>query len=435
MKLETFFKKLPALMLMSVVAYSSAIAQRPGSPEPRQERLLNGLRVLIWNDPGSGRIDVKLRIHSGSSFDPQEREGLMRMLADAIFPSEASRDFFREDLGGELKITVNYDYIQFDASSTREDFVRLIETFASALISPTIDNEVADMARARVLRELETELDDPSAVADLAVQARLFGTFPYGRPILGTKESLDSIDFADLKFAYGRFFGADNATMTISGDVDGNAVNRVVRRLFGAWLKGSGRTPSTFRQPDPPDSSVQIVNYYEGGIPGSRVAVRGVARRDKEYAASLILERILDTRVKSEVPASKRDAAFVRSHAHILPGWVVFGVEQERIRQAGESENVATLQPVDVADKVLKAEISEAEFSSARSAVISSRNAMDKTAEWLDADTFRLSSAKAERDEVAKVSLGDVRKLAARLRESTRARVIVFDKEAGGEDQ
>ena len=40
----------------------------------------------MWNVPKSDKVTVKVRVHSGSAFDPQQKEGVMRLLADNIFP-------------------------------------------------------------------------------------------------------------------------------------------------------------------------------------------------------------------------------------------------------------------------------------------------------------------------------------------------------------
>jgi hypothetical protein len=53
------------------------------------------------------KVTLKVRIHSGSSFDPQGREGVMKILAENIFPTPESRDFFKDDLGGSLEIVSN----------------------------------------------------------------------------------------------------------------------------------------------------------------------------------------------------------------------------------------------------------------------------------------------------------------------------------------
>ncbi|MFN2501880.1 MAG: hypothetical protein ABR530_07710, partial [Pyrinomonadaceae bacterium] len=119
MKNRKLFQKIVFIALILAVIFSlvapAIFAQVSGAP--KQEKLLNGLKVLMWPDPKADRVWVKLRIHAGSAFDPQGKEGVMQLLSDNLFPNEVSREFFSEDLGGSLGVTTNYDYLQINASA------------------------------------------------------------------------------------------------------------------------------------------------------------------------------------------------------------------------------------------------------------------------------------------------------------------------------
>src|SRR5260221_9837605 len=86
-------------ILIVGICPQASIAQQ-SIPAPRQEKLLNGLKILMWSDAKANNVSVKIRIRAGSAFDPQGREGVMQMLADNIFPTETTREFFKDDLGG-----------------------------------------------------------------------------------------------------------------------------------------------------------------------------------------------------------------------------------------------------------------------------------------------------------------------------------------------
>src|SRR5258706_13638309 len=115
MKKRNLFRKVVFLLFaMAALCVASTAQKLPG---PRQEKLLNGLKLLMWPDGQANKVWVKIRIHSGSAFDPQGKEGLMKLLADSFFPTAATREFFTDDLGGSLEVVSNYDYIQVNASS------------------------------------------------------------------------------------------------------------------------------------------------------------------------------------------------------------------------------------------------------------------------------------------------------------------------------
>ena len=325
----TRFFNLTAFALVILTASPGVFAQS-AAQQPRQERLLNGLKLLMWSDPSAPKVTVKIRIHAGSAFDPQGKEGVMRLLADNIFPTEAARDFFREDLEGSLEVTTNYDYIQIDATGKSDEFLNILSTLSDAVSNPAIDKPTTARLKEELLAKVKQIEGEPSYVADQAVAKRLFGTFPYGRPQNGTSESIGKIDFADLLDAKQRFLTADNATVAITGNYDKVLGYRAARRYFGPWLKSDRRVPSTFRQPDPPPTALLSVPSPKADVSEIRYAMRGTARSDKDFAASKVYAAIIESRLRSRVPSVNSDKVFVRMTEHILPGVLTIGLSAFR---------------------------------------------------------------------------------------------------------
>jgi zinc protease len=408
-------------LILALAGFSSA--QRPAAT-PRQERLLNGLKVLILNTPGAEKTTLKLRIHTGSAFDPQEKEGVMKLLSESFFPTDDSRTFFRDELGGSIEITCNYDYIQIDTTARSSDFLTLIETVAQAIANPDISKETAAALKAALLAKVQEAEKDGAYVADRAVAKRLFGTFPYGRPVMGSTESVQKIDFADLRFAKDRLLTADNGTLIISGNVDPALAFRAARRYFGAWLKADKKIPSTFRQPDAPDAAV--VKVEMPGVANSEVryAMRGFARSSKEFAVAEIYARTLQARLAELVSVRSGTDATVAHDEHILPGAFIF-----RYRSLPSSPSLLPGSESDTASasfrSMLSRPVTEAEFSAAKNEVLSALEKRNQLDLWLDIDTFRITSVADEVKAFQNVTLVDVKSLSSRLVREPLATAVV----------
>jgi predicted Zn-dependent peptidase len=153
-----YFKKTIFLVFLTVFLTVSAFAQTPKSITPRQDTLLNGLKVLIWSDPTAEKITIKLRIHSGAIFDPQDKMGVMVLLLESLFPTDQARAFFTEDLDGSLNLTGNYDYLQITATGKTTELLSMIETISNAVINPQINPEnfkLIQNARLKIVEYLE----------------------------------------------------------------------------------------------------------------------------------------------------------------------------------------------------------------------------------------------------------------------------------------
>lgn len=388
-----------------------------GQPRaPKEETLLNGLKVAIFSDRSAPKLTVRLRIHSGSAFDPQGKEGVMRMLSETAFLTDEAREYFTEDLGGSFELINKFDYIQFNITARNDTLLDVLETLANGITTPQINKETADATEARVRRELDGLLGSPAYLADQYAAERLFRTFPYGRSIYGTTESHGRIDFADLRFGYDRFFGADNAGLTLHGNFDANDAYRAVRRFFGSWLKSDRRVPSTFRQPDAPDSSLEVLNMGSDAGAEIRHLVRGFSIAGSDFPASEMLTYILDQRLKARVSRVSSAKAEVRNEAHLLPGSIVFAISgiapeaKSKLYPGGESIDAKGLISSLLADPV-----SAAEFQAARTAVLAQVDSYPADSAWLDAETYKLPAAERTR-RFESVTIADVQKLAATLR-------------------
>lgn len=389
---------------------------------PKRETLLNGLKVLMWNDLKADKVSVKVRIHAGSSFDPQGKEGAMQLLADNIFPNKTIREFFTEDLGGSLDVTTNYDYIQIDATSEPANILSMLETLSTAISNPTIDKETTAKLKTELITRIKNLESDPAYIADQVAAKRLFGTFPYGRPQMGTEDSVKKLDFADLIDAKQRFLTADNATIAVSGNFDRPLVFKAIRRYFGGWLKSDKRVPSTFRQPDDPPTSLLNVASPNEDVSAIRFVARGTSRSDKNLAAANILANILEARLKSRVPSAFAEKVFARNESYILPGALIIGFSAGKNDIGGGNGKV---EATELVTKALADAITEAEYSQARAKLSSDWTKRASELFWLDVDTYKTTSADADRKIYDAVTLADVRAFSDQFKSSPMAAVLV----------
>ncbi len=398
MRIKKYFKKFTLIALFLFISGVFSYAQ---SGNPREQKLLNGMKLLVWSDAAAQKSVVKLRVHSGSAFDPAEREGVMALLADILFPNAITKEYFQEDLGGNIEITSNYDYVQITASGNNDKILEILEALANAVSNPQIDKENTAKVKAAKLEKLKALESDPAYVADQAVAKRLFGNFPYGRPQLGSTESVSKIDFADILLARQKFLTADNATLTIHGNVKFDFVYRASRRLFGAWEKADRKIPSSFTTPDAPDTKPLVLNSESGEE--YRMATEGFPRNDKDFFASQILAKIHNLRFEK------------------------FGLEARSFRIKGMF--IARGKPPAEMSEAQKNKLAQGEFDKAKADVLAELNQKSPADFWLDLDTYKLVSLQDEIKRANGVTLSDAQRIFDKIMAQPIA-VVIFAKPA-----
>jgi predicted Zn-dependent peptidase len=311
------------------------VARAQSVPEPKQEQLLNGLRILIQHRPGDPQILLKLRLHSGAAFDLAGKEGMTALLGDALFDAQ-TRDYVREDLDGRLEVVVSFDAIDITLAGRAQDFDRLLELVRNAVINTQLTPEAVTALKAARAKLLEAT---PSAaeVADRAVAARLYNVHPYSRAAAGTAEAVARVERADLMLARERFLNPNNATLVVVGDAEPRRLMRALRQSLGGWRKSDRVVPETFRRPEAPDARTLVVNRADAAGVEARLAVRGLARADRDRPAAQVLAALVRERWLAAFPELREHSAAVRHEAHRDGGLFVLSASPRTAAEASKA--------------------------------------------------------------------------------------------------
>ena len=425
-----FLRVIPGVLISVLLL----LAVAPGTlaqtaKEPEREQLLNGLNLLIWPQPGSPELIVKLRINSGAAFDLAGKSGQMALLGDLLFPDAATVDYFTDELGGKLDVSVNYDSMTVTMVGKATELEQVISVLRNALLSTQFAPEVVTRIRDARIKSLRDATVSPAMVADRAIAARLFGDFPYGRRSGGTPEDLARVDRADLMLAHERFLSSNNATLTIVGGVTRARAFRTVRQLLGPWHKNDKLVPTTFTQPKAADPRTLIVN-----IPGPttevRLAVRGIARSDADFYASLVAARLAQHRWIAGAVELANQPVFVRSDAYVLPGVFVMGASVNTDKTGDALANAKK-----VLESLQLTPATVAELERAKSEVVNELTAAATKTEmvpdpWLDAATYRLSAIQDQAALLRSVTAADIQRVANRLLKNATVASVVTGESA-----
>jgi zinc protease len=409
----TLFRALAALIILC--AGSLPLAAQV--PQPRREKLLNGLRVLLLSRPGDRNVLIKLRVHDGAAFDLANREGLMAMLADAMFDRQ-TRDYVAEELGGRLEVTTDYDAINVTLAGKASDFDRLLELGRAAVMNVQLTPEAVERVRSARVKALSAAPPTAAEAADRAVAVRLYGAHPYGRPVSGTPESVARVERPDLLLTRERFLTPDNTTLVIVGGFDPKNVMRTMRESFGSWRKSDVPVPPTFRLPDPPDERTLIVNRTDANGVELRLALRGLARTDRDAPAARLLAEVVRARWLAAAPELKERAAFVRHDAYRAGGTFRLGATLRTPAEAAKALESARA----VLNQLSTTAPNASELESAARAVAASLNQGAQGDEgaasaWLDEHTYETTAATAPEmaRAVASLTPSEAQRVAARL--------------------
>jgi len=415
-----------SFLAVCILTALQPVASGQVSSEPEQTRLLNGLRVLLSQRPAEKEVLIKLRIHSGAAFDLAGKVGSMALLGDLLFPDPTTREYFTEEMQGRLNVTTNYDSITITMQGRASEFERIIEILRTALVTTQLTPENVAKAREGRIKLIRETSISPSVMADRAIATRLFGDFPYGRPYMGTVESLERVERPDLMLARERFLNPNNSTLVVIGGVQPNRALRALRQLLGAWRKSEQLIPATFRQPGTSDLRTLVINAPADQSVEIRLAVRGFARQDPDTVAAALLASVARQRWEKLLPDLAHSPVFVRHEAFALPGMFVMGTTVDHLL-AGKTLAAAQ----EVIRSLARSPVSAPELEQAKTELLTLANKELSKPEgmanaWLDLDTYGLPSMTDQMRSLSAASPSDLQRTAVRLfQDRTFASVVV----------
>jgi len=115
-----------------------------------------------------------------------------------------------------------------------------------------------DRERQVILEEIKQGLDDPDRVAAQAMFSGAFGSHPYGRPVIGSVETVSKMSRKDLVDFHRSRYHAGNITLVMVGDFDSKKVRAQVESAFGALHKGD--TARKRPEPPAPRASIKVLS-------------------------------------------------------------------------------------------------------------------------------------------------------------------------------
>ncbi len=253
--------------------------------------LPNGLRVLVARKTDRPTFVLSGTIASSPAFEPPGKEGIMRLASSVADYGSESYPFARRreltDMMGAF-LTTGQD---FSAHGRVADFAKLAAILADGEEHPSFAEPWLSIERSQLANSLQSENNISGVMIDRAYDELLLAS---DDPSLrqATPGSVSSITRRDLLGYTARYWRPDLTTIAVVGDVDPQAVRRVLEATFGSWT-ASGAKPDAALMPIPPAHA----GHDYVGTDAQQVYVRlgqpAISRANPDYDTFLVLNQIL----------------------------------------------------------------------------------------------------------------------------------------------
>ncbi|MEH0158326.1 pitrilysin family protein [Limibacter armeniacum] len=245
-----FFRiiSIATLLMTSQLIFAQKLVEKVESGEndwtiPYQKYVLdNGLTVILHQDLSDPLVHVDVTYHVGSAREELNKSGFAHFFEHMMFQGSenvADEEHFKvvTASGGTLNGTTNRDRTNYfeTVPSNQLETMLWLEADRMGYFLDAVTQEKFEVQRATVKNEKQQNYDNRPY--GMFREKNAEALYPYGHPYswltIGLLEDLDRVDVADLKKFFLRWYGPNNATLTIGGNIDVKQTLAWVNKYFG----------------------------------------------------------------------------------------------------------------------------------------------------------------------------------------------------------
>ena len=297
-------RHLKSAALAAGVLFLSSAAQAASEITLPYEQftLENGLRVIVHEDRKAPLVAVSVWYHVGSKDEPEGKTGFAHLFEHLMFNGSENYEgewFLPFDEVGATDVNGNtwFDRTAYfeTVPTTALDRALWLESDRMGHLLGAITQEVLDNQRGVVQNEKRQGDNQPYGRAEYSVLAGLLPAgHPYSHSTIGSMDDLNAASLETVKEWFQTYYGASNAVLVLSGDIDTNTAKPLVEKYFGDIPSGPPLTRAKANAPKLETNKYEIM--YDR-VPQPRV--------DRNWVAP---------------PRTSRDAVMLELAAQVLGG-------------------------------------------------------------------------------------------------------------------
>jgi len=232
------------------ITFVEAVEKKPGDDiviPYRKFQLDNGLTVILHSDNSDPLVHLDVTYHVGSGREEAGKSGFAHFFEHMMFQGSehvGDEQHFKivTEAGGTMNGTTNTDRTNYFQTVPKNQLEKMLwlEADRMGFLLNAVTQEKFEVQRETVKNERGQRVDNQpyGLLYERIGEAMYPEGHPYSWSTIGYVEDLDRVDVNDLKKFFLRWYGPNNAVMTIGGDFDEAQTLTWVNKYFGSIPRG-----------------------------------------------------------------------------------------------------------------------------------------------------------------------------------------------------
>ena len=204
-----------------------------------REVLDTGLRLITESMPHVRSVSIGVWLTRGSRHESSDLGGIAHFVEHMLFKGTATRsaeDIAQEidSIGGQLDAFTAKEYASYYIKVLDEHLSTAIDLLSDIVMNPRFDAEDVEKEKKVILEEIKMVEDTPDDLVHELFTQHFWEGHSLGRPILGSRETVESFTPETLREYFRDAYVAPNLIVSAAGNIDHARVRELVQEAFAA---------------------------------------------------------------------------------------------------------------------------------------------------------------------------------------------------------
>lgn len=202
-----------------------------------KSELKNGVRIITEKLDHYRSVSLGIWVGAGSRDEDAEKSGISHFIEHMIFKGTRHRNNLQiakelDAIGGLSNAFTSKEYTCFHSKVLDKHFPVLAEIMSDIFLNSVFDPDHIDKERQVILQEINMVEDSPEEQIHELFNNLFWRNHPLGLSILGTDETVNSIDRNELLGHKDRYYSPSRIIISIAGNVDHERAVETFKPIF-----------------------------------------------------------------------------------------------------------------------------------------------------------------------------------------------------------
>ena len=212
-----------------------------------RDTLDNGVRLLTEAMNHVRSVSLGVWLTRGSRDESDAQGGIAHFVEHMLFkgtPTRTAEDIAQaiDSIGGQLDAFTAKEYASYYVKVLDQHVPLAMDILSDIVLRPALDRTDIEREKKVVLEEIKMVEDTPDDLVHEMFTQSFWEGHPLGRPILGSRETVEAFTQQTLRGYFESAYTAGNIIVSAAGNLDHARIRDLVLSAFGSMNTGNGRT-------------------------------------------------------------------------------------------------------------------------------------------------------------------------------------------------